>query len=152
MPIQGMLHHVIVIHETTVQTAWNDNFWGPKIINSLVIQKPLDLESVVVKAPSRRLASLKLANLGVWQISAIGAAFFNSFSSKPCIRVIGFGQQCQPERFLIKVLKERVHFKNMLSHHVTAILDSNSAKADANFDKYQYWWKTICVFWTHYTL
>ena len=32
MPIRGMLNHVIVIHETTVQTAWNDNFWVQKFL------------------------------------------------------------------------------------------------------------------------
>ena len=57
MPIQGMLDHVIVIHETTNRVK--RKFRGPKIINSLVIQKPLDLESGVVKAPSRPLTCLK---------------------------------------------------------------------------------------------
>ena len=101
MPIWGILGDVIVKRQ----------FLGPKIFNSLVIQKPLDTESVVVKAPSRRLTCLQFD----WRC----VLFFNSFSSKPCLRVIGFGQQCQSERFLIKVLKERVHFKNMPHRHVT---------------------------------
>ena len=57
MPIWGMLGHVIVIHETTNRVK--RQFLGPKIINSLVIQKPQDPKSVVVKAPSRRLTCLK---------------------------------------------------------------------------------------------
>ena len=55
MPIWGMLGHVIVIHETTNRVK--RQFLGPKIFYSLVIQKPLDQESVVVKAPSRRLTN-----------------------------------------------------------------------------------------------
>ena len=57
MPIWGMLGHVMVIHETTNRVK--RQFLGPKIFNSLVIQKPLDPESVVVKEPSWRLTCLK---------------------------------------------------------------------------------------------
>ena len=57
MPIWGMLGYVIVIHETTNRVK--RQFLGPKIFNSLVIQKPLDPESLVVKVPSRRLICLK---------------------------------------------------------------------------------------------
>ena len=127
MPIWGILGHVIVIHETTNRVT--RQFLGPKIFNSLVIQKPLYTESVVVRALSRRLTYLKFD----WRC----VLFFNSFSSKPCLRVIGFGQQYQSERFLIKVLKERVHFKNMPHRHVTAISETQiRRKADANLDKY----------------
>ena len=65
MPIWGILGHVIVIHETTNRVK--RQFLGPQIFNSLVIQKPLDTESVVVKTPSQRLTC--------W--SSIGAAFFS---------------------------------------------------------------------------
>ena len=127
MPIWGILGHVIEIHETTNRVK--RQFLGPKIFNSLVIQKPLGTKSVVVKAPSRRLTCLEFDWLSV--------LFFNSFPSKPCLRTIGFGQQCQSERFLIKVLKERVHFKNMPHRHVTAISETqNLPKADANLNKY----------------
>ena len=57
MPIWGMLGHVIVIHKTTNRVK--RQFLGPRIFNSLVIQKPLDPESAVVKAPFRRLTCLK---------------------------------------------------------------------------------------------
>ena len=128
MPIWGISGHVIEIHETT--NLVKRQFLGPKNFNSLVIQKPLDAESVVVvKAPSRRLTCLKFD----WR----SVLFFNSFPSKPCLRAIGFGQQCQSERFFIKVLKERVHFKNMPHRHVTAISETQiRQKADANLNKY----------------
>ena len=42
-----MLGHVIVIHETTNRVK--GKFLGPKNFNSLVIQKPLGPENVVVK-------------------------------------------------------------------------------------------------------
>ena len=57
MPIWGMLGHVIEIHETTNRIQ--RQLLGPKIINLLVIKKPLDPESVVVKALSRCLKCLK---------------------------------------------------------------------------------------------
>ena len=52
-----MLDHVIVIHETTNRVK--QQFLGPKNFNWLKIPKPLDPESVVVKALSRRLPCLK---------------------------------------------------------------------------------------------
>ena len=57
MPIWGMLGYAIVIQETTSRVK--RQFLGPKNFNSQVIQKPLDPESIVVKAPSRRLTCLK---------------------------------------------------------------------------------------------
>ena len=57
MPIWEILGRVIAIHETTNRVK--RQLLGPKIINSLVIQKSLDPESLVVKAPSRRLTCLK---------------------------------------------------------------------------------------------
>ena len=120
-----------MIHETSNRVK--RQFLGPKIFNSLVIQKPLYTESVVIKAPSRRLTCLKFD----WRC----VLFFNSFSSKPYLRVKGFEQQCQSERFLIKVLKERVHFKNMPHRHVTAI-------SETQIRQKWYWWKWF-VFFEH---
>ena len=56
-----MLGHVIVIHETANRVK--RQFLGPKIFDLLVIQKPLDPEGVMVKAPisASKMSELRLA-------------------------------------------------------------------------------------------
>ena len=56
MPIWGVIGRVIVIQETTNRVK--RQFLGSKIINSLIIQKPQNLESVV-ETPSQRHTCLK---------------------------------------------------------------------------------------------
>ena len=63
MPIWGILGHVIVIQEITNRVK--RQFLGPKIINSLIIKKPLYLEGVEVKALSRRLTCRKFDSRSV---------------------------------------------------------------------------------------